>query len=177
MPGTIDHSRPCTSTYFTPFRPYTAGAIIDYTLCESATNNELVLLSTAEASVKVILKARFPTKDGFTEEFPQETITLEPGKPEKISGLFAAQYTLGVDSEDDDVVANVLANVLVSSSEMFVNGAQPAFIQQTFPKQPFVVLNNFEPKTSSEIFGISAKDFPVKPGQVNIPVKPDQDNE
>ena len=173
MPGTIDHTRPCTSTYFTPFRPYTADAIIDYTLCESATNNELVLLSTSEEPVDVILKASFPIKDGFTEEFPQETIRLEKGKPHKISGLFAAQYTLGVDSEDDDVVANVL----VSSSEMFVNGAQPAFIQQTFPKQPFVVLNNFEPKPSSEIFGISAKDFPVKPGQVNIPVKPEQDNE
>lgn len=173
MPGTIDHTRPCTSTYFTPFRKYTAGVIIDYTLCESATNNELVLLSTAEASVKVILKARFPIKDGFTEEFPQETITLEPGKPQKISGLFAAQYTLT--DENNKALEN--DNVLVSTSEMFINGAQPAFIQQTFPKQPFVVDINFEPKPSSEIFGISAKDFPVKPGQVNVPVKPDQVNE
>ena len=163
MPGTIDHSRPCTSTYFTPFRPYTEGDVIDYTLCESATNNELVLLSTADSSVKVILKARFPIKDGFTNEFPQETITLEPGKPHKISGLFAAQYTLA--DETNEALAN--DNVLVSSSEMFINGAQPAFIQQTFPKQPFIVDTNFEPKPSSEIFGISAKDFPVKPEQDN----------
>ena len=154
MPGTIDHTRPCTSTYFTPFREYTAGAIIDYTLCESATNNELVLLSTADKSISVTLNASFPTKDGFTEEFPQETITLEKkGKPYKISGLFAAQYTLTVDDSD-------IANVLVSSSEMFINGAQPAFIQQTFPKQPFVVDSSFEMKPASEIFGISSSDFP-----------------
>ena len=149
MPGTIDHSRPCTSTYFTPFRPYTAGAIIDYTLCESATNNELVLLSTS-GTAKVTLNASFPTKDGFVGPFSQKTIDLEAGKPSKISDLFAAQYTL-----DGDI-----ANVLVSSSEMFVNGAQPQFIQQTFPKQPFVVDSSFEMKPSSEIFGISASDFP-----------------
>ena len=156
MPGTIDHSRPCTSTYFTPFRPYTVGAIIDYTLCESATNNELVLLSTS-GSASVTLNASFPTKDSFVGPFKQETITLEEGKPHKISGLFAAQYTL-----DGDV-----ANVLVSSSEMFINGAQPAFIQQTFPKQSFIVNQESEFKVgqltgdkAKEIFGISASDFP-----------------
>ena len=149
MPGTIDHTRPCTSTYFTPFRPYTTGAIIDYTICESATNNELVLLSKS-GPANVTLKASFPTNEGFVGPFTQETIQLEEGKPHKISGLFAAQYTLEGAGE----------NVLVSSSEMFVNGAQPAFIQQTFPKQPFVVDSSFEMKPTSEIFGISSSDFP-----------------
>ena len=150
MPGTIDHTRPCTSTYFTPFRPYTAGAIIDYTICESATNNELVLLSINEDEKSVTLNASFPTKEGFVGPFTQETIPLKKGIPYKISGLFAAQYTLeGADE-----------NVLVSSSEMFVNGAQPQFVQQTFPKQPFVVDSSFEMKPSAEVFGISASDFP-----------------
>lgn len=161
MPGTIDHSRPCTSTYFTPFRKYTAGAIIDYTLCESATNNELVLLYTEykegeSSQITVTLNAKFPTKDGFTDSFPQGTVELTTGIPEKISGLFAAQYTLTGENNED--LAN--DNVLVSSSEMFINGAQPTFIQQTFPKQPFVVDSSFEMKPSSEIFGISASDFP-----------------
>ena len=173
MPGTIDHTRPCTSTYFTPFRPYTEGAVIDYTLCESATNNEIVLLYTEykegePSKITVTLNAKFPTKDGFTDSFSQGTVELTTGIPTKIPGLFAAKYTLSSTEE------NVLKNVLVSTSEMFINGAQPAFIQQTFPKQPFVVDINFEPKPVSEIFGISAKDFPVKPGQVNVPVKPDQ---
>ena len=156
MPGTIDHTRPCTSTYFTPFRSYTEGAVIDYTICESATNNEIVRLSTS-GDTTVTLNAKFPTKDGFTDSFSQGEIALKKGIPTKIPGLFAAKYTLSGANE----------NVLVSTSEMFINGAQPAFIQQTFPKQPFVVDINFEPKPASEIFGISAKDFPVKPGQVN----------
>ena len=151
MPGTIDHTRPCTSTYFTPFRPYATGAIIDYTICESATNNELVLLSI-KGEKNVTLKAKFPLENGaFTNEFTQgDSIKLKEGIPVKINDLFAAQYTLEGSDE----------NVLVSTSEMFINGAQPAFIQQTFPKQPFVVDSSFEMKPTSEIFGISSSDFP-----------------
>ena len=167
MPGTIDHTRPCTSTYFTPFRPYTEGDVIDYTLCESATNNELLLVNTSDTSAEVKLAVELPVLGEAPKFFEQDPITLKKGKIEKITDLFATRYK----------ITGAIANLQVASSEMFINGAQPAFIQQTFPKQPFVVDTSFEPKPSSEIFGISAKDFPVKPGQVNIPVKPEQDNE
>lgn len=150
MPGTIDHTRPCTSTYFTPFRKYTAGAIIDYTLCESATNNELLLVNTSDASTEVQLLAELPVLGDKPEFFEQAPITLKKGKIEKITDLFATRYK----------ITGAIDNLQVASSEMFVNGAQPAFIQQTFPKQPFVVDSSFEMKPASEIFGISSSDFP-----------------
>lgn len=157
MPGTIDHSRPCTSTYFTPFRKYVEDAIIDYSICESATNNELLLVNTSDDSTEVTLSVELPVLGGEPDFFDQDPITLKKGKIEKITDLFATRYK----------ITGAIDNLQVASSEMFVNGAQPQFIQQTFPKQPFVVDINFEPKPASEIFGISAKDFPVKPGQVN----------
>jgi hypothetical protein len=150
MPGTIDHSRPCTSTYFTPFRKYTADAIIDYTLCESATNNELLLVNTSDDSTVVNLSVELPVLGGDPDFFEQDPITLKKGKIEKITDLFATRYK----------ITGAIDNLQVASSEMFANGAQPQFIQQTFPKQPFVVDSSFEMKPSSEIFGISASDFP-----------------
>ena len=150
MPGTIDHTRPCTSTYFTPFRKYVKDAIIDYSICESATNNELLLVNTSDDSTEVILSVELPVLGGDPEFFEQDPITLKKGKIEKITDLFATRYK----------ITGAINNLQVASSEMFVNGAQPQFVQQTFPKQPFVVDSSFEMKPTSEIFGISSSDFP-----------------
>lgn len=154
MPGTTNHDRQYTSTYYIPFRFYSQGTttfdnanIIDLSSSESANNNEILVLPFKAASivddkyvgttdtVNIDVYAYIPlqTKDSTSGEISTSntwvkigTIKCTDGAVSSVSPLYATYYKLVPDSVD--YVLNV------SNNDVNVNGSQSYIVQQTYPK-------------------------------------------
>ena len=153
MPGTTNHERPYTSTYYIPFRFYSQGAtsfekanIIDLSSSESANDNEILVLpfkansisdnqyqgSTDKLNIDIYAYIPLQTKSDSNEITTTNTWvkigTMEctDGIVSSISPLYATYYKLVTTSAD--YVLNV------SNNDVNVNGAQSYIIQQTYPK-------------------------------------------
>lgn len=153
MPGTINHDRQYTSTYYIPFRFYSQGAttfdnanIIDLSTSESANDNEILVLPFKAASIadnkylgttdtlNVEVYAYIPlqTKEAngdiktINTWVKIDTVTCTDGAVSSISPLYATYYKLVTDSSD--YVLNV------SNNDVNVNGSQSYMVQQTYPK-------------------------------------------
>ena len=103
MPGTTNHERQYTSTYYAPFRFYSEGVttdldsvpIIDFSTSESANNNEILILPYDKTSVT-----------------GTDTLTYNPTDPRSTTTVSVyALVSLGALSGTDIVVSDVWVNV------------------------------------------------------------------
>ena len=165
MPGTTNHERQYTSTYYTPFRFYSSGAttienapIIDLSQSESANNNEILVIPfktsgiTSSESTLLADNTYSASDEGVNVDI-YALINLQTGKdvystnPEVTKPTWCHISTIVCKDGQISSLSTLFATYykLVSSSADYVlnvsnndvdkNGGHPYIIKQTYPKE------------------------------------------
>ena len=155
MPGSVNHLRQYTSSYYTPFRFYANSGvtlqnapILDLHSSESANRNEIIVLPfkttntiattntyvgtsgdtcTVQVYGLINLESATDTVIGDAGTWVQlMSIDLADGVMSSISPLFATYYKL--------IPTTAGYTLNISNNDVNMNGGQPSMIQETFPK-------------------------------------------